>query len=315
MADRAFASAFLVVLAIAFAGCGGTPARQVTGSSGTPSGTPSGRPVGAPPVRLATKNFTEQFVLGELYAQALRARGIPVELKENVGSSELVDQALRAGAIDMYPEYIGVIVQELAGATGRPRTAEETYRRAKAFEARRGFALLDPAPGADADANVVLPALARRHRLHSTADLRKLGRFRYGGPPENRTRFQGAIGLERVYGLHGLRYVSLPISERYTALHSGRIDVAVGFTTEGRVATGRYVLLTDPKRLFGFQNIVPVVSRRVLRREGPLLARTLNAVSAKLTNQALREMNAAVELRHQPPVDVARRFLRANGLL
>src|SRR4051794_39237553 len=84
---------------------------------------------GKPPVRLATKNFTEQYVLGELYAQALRARGFTIDLKENVGSSEIVDRALGDGVIDVYPEYIGVIAQELARASGRPKSVEETHTR------------------------------------------------------------------------------------------------------------------------------------------------------------------------------------------
>src|SRR5215210_7082904 len=89
---------------------------------------------GKPSVRLATKNFTEQYVLGELYSQALRAKGFTIVLKENVGSSEIVDRALEDGVIDIYPEYIGVIAQELARSDVRPKTADETYRRAKAYE-------------------------------------------------------------------------------------------------------------------------------------------------------------------------------------
>src|SRR4051812_20679169 len=152
---------------------------------------------GKPPVRLATKNFTEQYVLGELYTQALRAKGFTTVLKENVGSSEIVDRALADGVIDVYPEYIGVIAQELARAKKRPRTEKETYARARAYEEKRGFTILRPTPGFDADANAVRPDLARKYNLKSTADLKRLGKFTYGGPPENRTRFQGAVGMRR----------------------------------------------------------------------------------------------------------------------
>src|SRR3954449_1653993 len=271
---------------------------------------------GKPPVRLATKNFTEEYVLGELYAQALRARGFTIVLKENVGSSEIVDRALATGVIDAYPEYIGVIAQELARSKARPKTADETYRRARAYEERRGFTILNRTPGFDADANVVKPALARKYGLKSTADLRKLGRFRYGGPPENKTRFQGAVGMRQVYGLDKLVFVPTAIERRYSALDRGRIDVAAGFTTDGQLAhKDKYVSLTDPKGIFGFQNIVPVVSKRVLARQGPAFAATMNAVSAKLTNDALQTMNAAVDLDGQKPAAVARRFLAENGLL
>jgi osmoprotectant transport system substrate-binding protein len=305
---RALIAAALVA---GLAGCG-SGSKDAT-SAKAPASLPGS---GKPPVTLATKNFTEQFVLGQLYSQALRAKGFRVVLKSDVGSSEIVHRALHSGGVDMYPEYTGVIVQELAGATKRPKTAQETYRRAKAFEEQKGYTLLKPTPGSDADANAVRPDLARKYGLRSTADLKKLGRFTYGGPPENRTRFQGALGMRQVYGLDNLQYVPLRIELRYPALDSGRIDVAAVFTTEGQLTEKRkYVLLSDPKGIFGFQNIVPVVSKRVVAREGPAFARTLDAVSSKLTNGALQQMNAAVDLQKQRPADVARRFLRANGLL
>ena len=303
---RAIALAVLAILLVGVVGCGSS------GGSGRTVALPG---KGKPPVTLATKNFTEEYILGELYAQALRRRGFTVVLKQNVGSSEIVDRALGDGVIDIYPEYIGVIAGELSRSKLRPKSKAETYRRAKAYEEKRGFTILEPTPGFDADANAVKPALARKFNLRSTADLKQLGRFTYGGPPENQTRFQGAVGMRQVYGLDKLVYVPLTIERRYPALDSGRIDVAAVFTTEGQLTDKRkYVVLSDTKGIFGFQNIVPVVSRKVLREQGPEFARTLNAVSAKLTNDALQGMNAAVDLRNQKPADVARRFLVQNGL-
>src|SRR3954465_7125558 len=296
----------LAVFVMLLAGCGSS------GGSGKTATLPG---KGKPAVTLATKNFTEEYILGELYAQALRRRGFRVVLKQNVGSSEIVDRALADGVIDLYPEYIGVIAGELARSSVRPKSKAETYARAKTYEQKRGFTILEPTPGFDADANAVKPALARKFNLKSTADLKRLGRFTYGGPPENQTRFQGAVGMRQVYGLDKLVYVPLTIERRYPALDSGRIDVAAVFTTEGQLTNKRkYVVLSDPKGIFGFQNIVPVVSRKVLREQGPEFARTLNAVSAKLTNDALQSMNAAVDLRKQKPADVARRFLLQHGL-
>jgi osmoprotectant transport system substrate-binding protein len=267
-------------------------------------------------VTLGDKNFTEQYLMGELYAQALRAKGYTVRVKSNIGSSELIDKSLTSGKIDMYPEYTGVIVQEIAQEKKRPRTAEETYSRAKAFEAKRGFTVLERSPGADVLANAVKPAYARRYGLRSTADLRKVGSFRYGGPSENRTRFQGAVGMRKVYGLAKLRYVPVRIEDRYQALDGDKVDVVGVFSTEAQLRDKKkYVVLSDPKGIFGFQNVVPVVKRSVVAAQGPEFARTLNAVTTKLTNEALREMNAEVDLEHRSPVDVARQFLRANGLL
>jgi osmoprotectant transport system substrate-binding protein len=293
-----------VCAAALLAGCG----------SGSDKPKSAGKPA-KPAVRLGTKNFTESFVLGELYGQALRAKGYRVTIKENVGGSEVIDKAMLAGAIDVYPEYIGVIASELARNSRRPRSTRETYRRAKTFEATREFRVLRMSPGSDVDATAVKPAFARRHGLSSTGDLKKLSSFRYGGPAENLARFQGAIGLRRVYGLRNMRYVSLPIPSRYGALDSGKIDAIAVFSTEGQLADrDKYVVLTDPKGVFGFQNIVPVVRDDVLARQGPGFARTLDAVTAKLTDRALQNMNASVDLDKERPADVAARFLRENGL-
>ena len=268
-----------------------------------------------PVVRLGTKNFTESFVLGELYGQALRAKGFRVTIKENVGGSEVIDKAMLAGAIDVYPEYTGVIASELARNSARPRSERETYARAKTFEATREFRVLRMSPGSDVDATAVKPAFAKRHGLTSTGDLKKLRSFRYGGPAENLARFQGAIGLRRVYGLRNMRYVSLPIPSRYSALDRGKVDAVAVFSTEGQLADhDKYVVLKDPKGVFGFQNIVPVVRDDVLGRQGPAFARALDAVTAKLTDEALQNMNAAVDVDKQRPADVAAQFLRENGL-
>jgi osmoprotectant transport system substrate-binding protein len=299
----------LAVLLVACVLAGGCASAGPGGSEGSAADA-GDRPV----IRLGTKNFTEQFVVGELYAQALRAKGFRVRVLGNLGSSEIVDRALTRGAIDLYPEYIGVVVQEIAGEPRRPRSAAETYQRAKAFQSGRGFEVLEMSPGFDRLANAVTAATADRHGLRSMADLERLGRYRYGGFPENRSRFQGALGVRRVYGLD-FAFVPLPTG-RYDALDRGDVDVIDIGSTEAQVAdTSRYRVLTDPEGIFGYQNLAPVVSRAALRAQGPDLARTLDAVTAKLTNAAMQAMNGAVDLRGQKPAEVARRFLRDHGLL
>jgi osmoprotectant transport system substrate-binding protein len=120
--------------------------------------------------------------------------------------------------------------------------------------------------------------------------------------------------MKKVYGLN-FKFVPLAIGLRYQALDSGKVDVIAGFTTEGQLTDkSKYTTLPDPKHIFGFQNIAPVVSKKVLNKEGPAFAQTLNAVTSKLTNDALQKMNAAVDLDKQKPADVASQFLKANGL-
>ncbi len=269
----------------------------------------------ASPIRIGTKNFTEQFILGELYRQALQAEGFPVRLKLDIGNSEITHQALAGGGLDMYPEYIGVLLSEIADQPQRPRSPTAAYRLAKAFEERNGFTLLRPTPFTDANALAVTPATARRHDVRSIADLERLpGRPEIGAPPEFKTRFEGLVGLKELYGLDRVRAVPLRIGDQYEALDEGEVDAAAVFTTDGQLADGRYAVLADPRGVFADGHVAPIISRRTLRAHGPRLAVTVDAVSRRLTTRPMRAMNSAVAQDGETPAAVADRFLRSQGL-
>jgi osmoprotectant transport system substrate-binding protein len=271
---------------------------------------------GKPAVTLGDKNFTEQYILGELYAQALRAKGYTVDVKSNIGSSEITDKALTSGQIDLYPEYMGVITTVLAKLSDQPTSAQATYDKAKAFEKKRGYTVLEKTPFYNADGLAVKPAYAAKYKLSDIGDLKNVpGKFTFGGPPENKTRYQGVVGMQKAYGLNNVVFKPLSIGLQYRALDSGKIDVAAVFTTDGQLAGGKLKVLKDSKGIFGYQNVAPVVSDKVLARQGPQFAATLNAVSAKLTNVAMQAMNGAVDLEQQKPTAVAKAFLKANNLL
>jgi osmoprotectant transport system substrate-binding protein len=298
-------AACAVALLLALAGCGGGDERPAASSSTDD----------APTLRIGTKNFTEQFILGELYAQALQAKGFRVELKRDIGSTEIIHRALTGGALDMYPEYVGVLLSEVAGRRSRPRDPGAAYRAARAFEQRNGFTLLAATPFSDSNALAVSPAFARRHDVKDIADLRRVpGTLRIGAPPEFRTRFEGLVGLAERYGLRDAEAVPLAIGQQYDALDDGDFDAAAVFTTDGQLADRRYVLLDDPRGVFSTQHVAPVISRRALRSHGARLAPVIDAVSRRLTAAAMREMNAAVDLDGRRPRDVADEFLRRQRL-
>ena len=291
------------VLLLVLAGCG----------SGEGSG--SGGDKKVPTVTIGTKNFTEQYILGELYRQALEAHGIPVELKSDIGSSEIVDRALLAGSLDMYPEYTGVMLSELAHRHREPRSAEEAYAQAKTFQESRGFTLLEMTPFSDSNALAVTPDFARENGLRSLGDLSKVpGGAVIGAAPEFRTRFEGLVGLREVYGVTNARVQPFKIGAQYQALDRGKVGIANVFTTDGQLVRGRYTLLSDPRRLFAFQNVAPVIKRDLVD-EYPEIAEVLNSVSATLTTPAMRRMNAAAVDQGKEPADVAAEFLEAEGLL
>ena len=316
---RALASGGTLLAVAALAACGSSSSSSSSGSSSasSSSGSAGGATLpgkGKPPITIGDKNFTEEFVLGDLYAQALQSKGYTVNLKPNIGSSELTFKALSSGQIDMYPEYTGVILSVLAMQTRRPASENAAYAAAQKFVQSKGFVLLAKTPFFDADAMATLKPFAQKNHLVTLGDLKKLKSFSLGAPPENKTRYEGLVGMRQAYGITNVQFTPLTIGLQYAALDKGSVDTANVFTTDGQLQSGKYVILPDTKHIYGFQNVAPVVSSKVLAREGPAFVQTLNAVSAKLTTHVMQQLNAAVDIQKVDPATVATKFLQANGL-
>jgi osmoprotectant transport system substrate-binding protein len=291
------------------AGCGEDTAPPADGNGALPG-------EGKPTVTIGTKDFTEEFILGELYTQALEAQGYTVDLKSNIGSTEIIDQALQSGEIDGYPEYTGVAVAVSAGQDIIPKSAEETFDLAKEFYESRGQAVSEATPFFDVDAIAVTNETAEANGLTTVADLEKLGSFTVGARPEFKDRYQGFRGMQEVYGLTDAEFKQLAFGLQYQALDTGDIDAANVFTTDAQLSTGKYTVLEDPEGVFGFQNVVFVIDQAKLEElGGDDFMNVINEVSALLTNDAMTAMNAAVDIDKQEPADVAREFLEANGLV
>jgi osmoprotectant transport system substrate-binding protein len=307
----------MTALSVGLAACGSSNSSSSSSSSATtaaPAAAASGPGVGKPAVTIGDKNFAEENILGALYAQALQAKGFTVALKDNVGSSEIIFKALTAGQIDMYPEYTGTLLSAVAGQTKAPTSAAAAYQQAKSFAEPKGFTLLEKTPFYDSNTLVTLPAYASEHHLSSIADLKPLGKqLKLGGAPEFATRFEGLIGLKQEYGVvPTLVPVSIELS--YKAIEGGQVNVQSVFSTDGQLLGGKFKVLADPKHVFGFQNVAPVVKKSVLAAEGPAFAETLNKVSTLLTIPAIQQMNKAVSIDKQSATTVAAQFLHANGL-
>jgi len=299
------------------AACGSSSKSSSSSSSSASTAAPvaTGPGTGKPSVTIGDKNFTEEYVLGALYQQALAAKGYKVTLKGNIGSSEITWKALTSGQIDMYPEYTGTLLSAIAGDMKPPTSASQTYALAQAYAKKHGFTLLKQTPFYDSDALAATKAFATKHGLKSIADLKKLGHsVKLGGAPEFATRYAGLVGLKQQYGINPT-FVPLAIGITYKAIDTGQVDVFDAFTTDAQLTSGKYVLLSDPKKVFGFQNVAPVVKTSVLKAEGPAFAQTIDKVSSLLTLPAIQKMNAAVSLDQQSPTAVAHQFLAANGLV
>jgi osmoprotectant transport system substrate-binding protein len=308
---------------VGLGGCGGSTSQQVsasppttTATQTTPTTTTALPGTGKPPVTVGDKNYTEQFVLGELYYEALQAQGFSVQIDQNIGPIQVTMQALANGQLDMYPEYLDTWNSQIAGYTRQFTARHNAYVAAKRYARSKGLELLDPTPFSDTAALGVTVNFAQQNHLRTIADLREIeANVTLGGPPQFQQGTAGLPALEQTYRLTPAGFKSLEIGAQYKALDQNAVQAADVNTTDAELTTGNYNLLGDPKRVFGVGNVVPVVSARVLAEEGPAFAATINRVSALLTLQTIRELNAGVDLAGLDPATVARRFLVDHGVI
>lgn len=283
-----------------------------TASAASPAARPG---PGMPAITIGAKTSPERDIVAALYAQALRAKGYKVALKHDVGGAATAWKRLKAGRLDLYPERVGTLLTTIAPRTTRSKSAKDAYRRAKAAAARERVTLLAATPFADAGALATTTAYAEKSKLDSIADLAKLGAgVKLGAPADFARRAQGLPGIRAAYGLN-LALTPVARGLAYTALDSGRVDVQSVRAGDGQLASGRYALLRDPKGVFGYQNVAPVVRTTVLTTRGAAFATTLDAVSRLLTTKVVQSLNAAVAIDKGSLGSVAKAFLKANDLL
>jgi osmoprotectant transport system substrate-binding protein len=308
-AKAAFAISFGVALLIGLTACGGGGGKKPTSTSAPVAGP-------KPAITVGTKNFAEEFILGQLYGQALAAKGFKVTYKNNIGSSEVIDTAFKSGKINVYPEYTGVIALDLAKVKNAPKSAAATYQAAQTFEQqKRGAKLLKPTPFYDSDTFTMLASTAQKDGLKTMSDLSKLKSFSYAALPECDQRITCILGMKTIYHLKNITFVPLGNVSVYTLLDQGKATGGDGFSTDPLQLDPKYTALVDDKHIFGFQNVAPVLKQSLLKgANGTLLEDTLNAVSAKLTLPAMQAMNKAYYVNKQTPKQIAAKFLKANGL-
>jgi osmoprotectant transport system substrate-binding protein len=306
-AKAAFAVSIGVALLIGITACGGGSKHGVAGAEKT---------VAKPKIVIGTKNFPEEFILGQLYGQALAAKGFKVSYKNNIGSSEVIDTAITHNKINFYPEYTGVIVLDLAQAKKAPKSASATYKAAKKFEQTRGLTLLNATPFFDSDTFTVLTKTAKKDGLKKMSDLSKLKSFSYAGYPECDKRITCILGMKQIYHLKHIKFIPIGNISVYTLLDQHKATGGDGFSTDPQqLQKSKYTALVDNKHIFGFQNVAPVLSQKLLKGSaGSLLAKTCNAVSSKLTLAAMQAMNKAYIVDKATPKQIANGFLKANGL-
>ena len=268
-------------------------------------------------VVVAAFNFPESTVLADIYASALEGAGIPVRRELDLGPRELVLPALQQHLVDVVPEYLGTSLEAVDPSAGADRSDPVAVRAALAAAfGRWDVGVLTPASAQNQNGLAVTTATAHRLHLTTTSDVVPLSpTLALGGPPECPGRPYCLEGLQQVYGLRFARFLPFDTEQqRTTALEQGVVDVAVVFTTDAVLGTGDVVLLTDDRHLQPAENVVPVVSRRAAERYGVRLTSALDAVSAKLTQNALVFLNWRVAVGGKDPVAEAQGWLERAGL-
>jgi len=303
-AKAAFAVSFGVALLIGISVFGGAAHGGVQKAASKPT------------IVLGTKNFGEEYILGQLYGQALQAKGFNVKYKGSFGSSELADVAIRKGKMNFYPEYTGVIALDLAKVKNPPKTAAATYKVAQTYEQKHGQKLLKPTPFYDTDTFTMLKTTARKLGVKTIADM-KGKPFSYAALPECDKRITCILGFKTIYKFtQHIKFVPLGTISVYTLIDQKKVTAGDGYSTDPQqLQHNKYVALTDTKHIFGFQNVAPVASKKLLAGSaGNLLASICNKVSSKLTLAAIQAMNKAYVVNKATPKQIADGFLKANGL-
>ena len=301
-------------------GSGGESASGTASPSGTQSADMIKRDAANEKVSLTigSKDFTEQRVLAEIYAQGLRAAGYDARTKLDVGDEHQALSAVRSGAIDAYPEYTGTALLSFFGKQPDelPRDPEDAYAEAKKGFAADGLVEYPPTPFTSSNEVAVTKETAQKLGLQKISDLQdEAPKLTLAGSPQCRERLDCLKGLEEVYGLRFGKFMQVPIPDRHEVLTSGKADVSIVFTTDPQIQRESEVLLEDDKKMFPPYNSTLVVRKEVAGKAGPGLARTLDQIQARLTDENMQELNARVDLDGQKPAEVAKAYLRENGLI
>jgi osmoprotectant transport system substrate-binding protein len=266
-------------------------------------------------VVVGSNNFAESILIADIYGEALKAKGVKVSYKPNIGSRETTYGLLKNGSITVLPEYNGALLAYL-DAKATPKTVAETTAAINA-KLDKKLELLEPAAAQDKDSVTVNADTAKKHGLtdkSTIADLKDIASdLVIGGSPEFQTRQQGLKGLKSVYGVEFKSFKALDAGGPLTqaALKKNTVQAADLFTTDPTITKEKFVVLQDPENLFGFENVQPLVYKGGLSKEG---ADALNAVSAKLDTAALLDLDAQVQLENKDPLDVAKAWLKSAGL-
>jgi glycine betaine/choline ABC-type transport system substrate-binding protein len=271
-----------------------------------------------PAFTIGSKNFTEAFILGNIYSQALTAAGYKVKTQLNLGSEQIAYKALKGGQVDAYPEYTGTALTSFYKVKPEdvPKDPQAAFEQVKAGAAKDDITALPPTDFTDSNGFAMTQAKAKQLGITNISDLKaKASTLTIAGPPECRQRVDCLLGLEQVYGLKFKKFIPVDLAKRHEVLTNGQADVSLVFTTDGQIKTENLQLLNDDKKMLPPYNSTLLVRNQTIAAAGPDFAKTVALVQGGLTTPVMQELNSRVDLDKQKPADVAHEYLTESGYL
>jgi osmoprotectant transport system substrate-binding protein len=269
-------------------------------------------------ITVGSKNFTEQKVLGEIYAQAFEAAGYTVEKQLNLGDEKTALAALEGGDIDAYPEYTGTALLSFFGvpADELPKDPAQAFEQAREGFAEKNLTAFEPTPFTSSNEVAVTQETADENSLQMISDLSEVDQdFTMYGSPECRQRLDCLLGLQEVYGLDFKKFTPVDLALRHEVLTKGQADVSIVFTTDPQIQREGFVLLEDDKGMFPPYNSTLVMRNQVAEAGGAGMEEVVTMVNEGLTAEAMQELNARVDLDKKTPEEVAGEYLSEEGLV
>ena len=268
-------------------------------------------------ITVGSKNFTEQFILGEIYAQTLEAQGFKVRRRLNLGSEQVAYKALKGGSIDMYPEYTGTALTSFfeVKTADVPSDPDEAYEQAKAEYAKNNITALERTPFQNTYIIASTKETAEKAGNPQTVSelFSKNPDLSISGFPECRQRQDCLLGLRSEYGFKG-KFVSS--DGKFSDLDQGQSDLTLAFSTDPQLALeDKYTAYEDDKQFFPPYHITLGIRNSTVQTIGQEAVDTLEAVQEGMTEDAMRELNRRVELEKQEPKEVAAAYLSEEGFV
>lgn len=269
-------------------------------------------------IKVGSKNFTEQIILGEIYAQALEAAGYKVETDLNLGSEQIALKSLKSGDIDAYPEYTSTALTSFfdVKADEVPTDDAEAAIEASDEFAKDGIKAFEPTPFVSANAVGLTKEKADELGVTTISDLEgKSQDLSLFGSSECRQRVDCLVGLEEDYGLEFKQFKPIDIGLRYEVLDKGQADLSILFTTDAKLAGEDYVILEDDQEVFPAGNVIFLATDEIVEEAGPDFEETVKLAQEGLTEEVMQELSARVDLDKENPTDVAKAYLVESGYI